>query len=86
MNLVKLQDTKLIHRNLLHSYTLTMKEKLRKQSYLPSHQKKKEPEPKAQRAFKIQPKLTDIAVISERKPYHVWERHMHRPEEMTARA
>lgn len=48
--------------------------------------KKKEPEPKAQRAFKIQPKLTDIAVISERKPYHVWERHMHRPEGMTARA
>ena len=48
--------------------------------------KKKEPEPKAQRAFKIQPKLTDIAVISERKPYHIWERHMHRPEEMTARA
>lgn len=41
MNLVKLQDTKLIHRNLLHSYTLTMKEKLRKQSYLPSHKKKK---------------------------------------------
>ena len=25
MNLVKLQDTKLIHRNLLHSYTLTTK-------------------------------------------------------------
>lgn len=42
MNLVKLQDTKLIHRNLLHSYTLTMKEKLRKQSYLPSHKKKKQ--------------------------------------------
>ena len=35
MNLVKLQDTKLMHRNLLHSYTLTMrnqKEKLRKHS------------------------------------------------------
>ena len=32
MNIVKLQDIKLIHRNLLHSYTLTMrkqKEKLR---------------------------------------------------------
>ena len=26
MNLVKLQDTKLMHRNLLHSYTLTMKD------------------------------------------------------------
>ena len=26
MNLVKLQDTKLIHRNLLHSYTLIMKD------------------------------------------------------------
>ena len=35
MNLAKLQDTKLIHKNLLHSYTLTtkyQKEKLRKQS------------------------------------------------------
>ena len=31
MNSVKLQDTKLIHRNPLHSYTLTMrKQKLRK--------------------------------------------------------
>ena len=33
----KLQDTKLIHRNLLHFYALTMnykKEKLRKQSHL----------------------------------------------------
>uniref|UniRef100_A0A8D1HU68 Uncharacterized protein n=1 Tax=Sus scrofa TaxID=9823 RepID=A0A8D1HU68_PIG len=39
---VKLQDTKLIHRNLSHFYTLTMKdhkEKLRKQSHL--HPKKK---------------------------------------------
>ena len=39
---VKLQDTKLMHRNLLHSYTLTMKdqkEKLRKQSYSPLQQK-----------------------------------------------
>ena len=38
----KLQDTKLIHRDLLHFYTLTtkdQKEKLRKQSHLPSHQK-----------------------------------------------
>ena len=38
----KVQDTKLTHRNLLHSYTLTMKdqkEKLKKQSHLPSHQK-----------------------------------------------
>ena len=26
MNLVKLQDTKLMHRNLLYSYTLTMKD------------------------------------------------------------
>ena len=43
MNSVKLQDTKLIHRNLLHSYTLTMKdqkEKLRKPSHLSSRQKK----------------------------------------------
>ena len=42
MNLVKLQDTKLIHRNLLHSYTLTTKDQkvqLRKQSHLPSHHK-----------------------------------------------
>ena len=34
MNIVKLQDIKLTHRNPLHSYTLTMrkqKEKLRKQ-------------------------------------------------------
>ena len=34
--MVKLQDIKLIHRNPLHSYTLTMrkqKEKLRKQSH-----------------------------------------------------
>ena len=39
MNLVSLQDTKLIHRNFLHLYTLTTKdhkEKLRKQSNLPS--------------------------------------------------
>ena len=36
VNSVKLQDTKLIYRNLLYSYTLTMKgqkEKLRKQSH-----------------------------------------------------
>ena len=36
--LVNLQDTKLIHRNLLHSYILTMKDqrdKSRKQSNLP---------------------------------------------------
>ena len=42
INLVRLQDTKLMHRNLLHSYTLTTKdqqEKLRKQSHLPSQQK-----------------------------------------------
>ena len=42
MNLVKLQDTKLMHRNLLHSYTLMMKnlkEKLRKHSHLPLQQK-----------------------------------------------
>ena len=42
VNLVKLQNTKLIHRNLLQFYTLTTKdkkEKLRKQSYLPSYQK-----------------------------------------------
>ena len=41
--LVKLQDTKLIHRNLFHSYTLTMKdqkEKLMEKFYLPSHQKR----------------------------------------------
>ena len=42
MNLAKLQDTKLMHRNLLHSYTLTMKdqkEQLRKQSHSPLQQK-----------------------------------------------
>ena len=42
MNLVKLHDTKLINRNLLHIYKLTMKdqkEKLRKQSHLLSYQK-----------------------------------------------
>ena len=41
-NLVELQDTKLIHRYLLHFYILTMKdqnEKLGKQSHLPLHQK-----------------------------------------------
>ena len=43
MNLVNLQDTKLMHRNLLHSYTLTtknQKEKLRKQSHLPAQKKR----------------------------------------------
>ena len=38
----KVQDTKLMHRNLLHSHTLTMKnqkQKLRKHSHLPSQQK-----------------------------------------------
>ena len=42
MNVVNLQDAKLIHRNVLHSYTLTkkdQKEKSRKQSHLPSYQK-----------------------------------------------
>ena len=42
MNFIKLQDTKLIYRNLLHFYALTMtylEEKLRKQSHLHSHQK-----------------------------------------------
>ena len=42
MNLVKLQDTELILRTLLHSYTSVMKhqkERLRKQSHLPSQQK-----------------------------------------------
>ena len=41
-NLVKSQDTKLIHRNQLHFYIPTMKdqkEKLEKRSHLPSHQK-----------------------------------------------
>ena len=41
MNLVKLQDTKLMHRNLLNSYILTtkdQKEKLRKQSHSPLQQ------------------------------------------------
>ena len=44
MNLVKLKVTKLIHRNLLHFYTLTMKdqkEKLKRQFRSPLHQKKK---------------------------------------------
>ena len=42
MNLVRLQDTKLMNRNLLHSYTLMMKnlkEKLRKYSHLPPQAK-----------------------------------------------
>ena len=42
MNIVKLQDIKLIHRNLLHSYTLTMKnqkDKLRTHSHSPLQQK-----------------------------------------------
>ena len=42
MYLIMLQDTKLIHRNLLHFYTLIMKDqngKLKKPSHLPSHQK-----------------------------------------------
>jgi len=42
MNLAKSQDTKLIHRNQRLFYTLTMKdqkEKLEKQSCLPSHTK-----------------------------------------------
>ena len=42
MNLVKLQVTKLIHRNLLHFYSLTtkdQKEKFKKHSHLPTHQK-----------------------------------------------
>ena len=41
MNSVKLRDTELIIRNLLHFYTVTIddqKEKLRQQSHLPSHQ------------------------------------------------
>ena len=43
MNLAKLQDRKLMHRNLLHSYTLMMKnlkEKLRKHSHLPLQKKR----------------------------------------------
>ena len=42
MKLVKLQDTKLIYRNLLYFHTLTMnyqKSKLRKQSHLQSCQR-----------------------------------------------
>ena len=39
MNIVKLQDIKLIQRNPLHSYILTMrKQKLRKQSHSPLQQ------------------------------------------------
>ena len=44
MNLEKSQDTKLIQRNWLHIYILTtkgQKERLGKQSGLPSHQKEK---------------------------------------------
>ena len=44
MNLVKLQDTKLIHRNIVHAYILAMrhqKEKLRKQFHLPPAKKKR---------------------------------------------
>ena len=43
MNIVKLQDIKLTHRNPLHSYTLTMrqqKEKLRKLYHSPLQQNK----------------------------------------------
>ena len=43
MNSVKLQDSKLIYRSLLHFYTLTtnyQKEKLRKQFHAPMHQKR----------------------------------------------
>ena len=43
MNIVKLQDIKLTHRNLLHSCTLTMrkqKERLRKQYHSPVQQKR----------------------------------------------
>ena len=43
-NLVKLQETKLIHKNLLHYYILTMnyqKEKLRTPSHIQSYQKNK---------------------------------------------
>ena len=42
MNLVKLEDAKLIHRNLFHFYVLSVKDqkdKLRKQSHLPLHLK-----------------------------------------------
>ena len=42
VNLTKLQDTKSIHRNHVHSYILTMKnqkEKLRNQSHSPLQQK-----------------------------------------------
>ena len=42
MNIVKLQDIKLIQRNPLHSYTLTVKkrkEKFRQQSHSPLQQK-----------------------------------------------
>ena len=35
----KVAGYKLMHRNLLHSYTLMMKEKLRKHPHLPLHQK-----------------------------------------------
>ena len=44
MNSVKLNDTKLIYRNLLHFYTLTMdyqKEKLRKKIHLQLHKNNK---------------------------------------------
>ena len=43
MNLEERQDTKLMHRIYVHSYTLTMKyqkEKLRKQTHLPLKKKK----------------------------------------------
>ena len=43
MNIVKLQDIKLTHRNPLHSYKLTMrkqKEKLRKQFHSPLQKKR----------------------------------------------
>ena len=43
MNLIKLQDTKLIYRNILHFYTLTMKdqkEKLKEKNLTYPHVKK----------------------------------------------
>ena len=49
MNFEKSQDTKLIHRNQWHFYTLTMKEQkknLGEQSHLPSHAKNKIPRSK----------------------------------------
>ena len=62
MNLIKMYITKLIYRNLLHFCKLKIeeqKEKLRKQSHLPSHHKEKTipREKKKKKTFTPKPKM-----------------------------